>query len=31
MIPIVLAATESLQVQSGGQAYWIATGVETTV
>ena len=28
MIPIVLAAGDSLQVQGSGQAYWIATGVE---
>lgn len=31
MLPIVLATGESLQVQSSIRAYWIATGVETTV
>lgn len=28
MIPVVLAANESIQVQGSGQAYWIATGVQ---
>lgn len=31
MIPIVLIAGDSLQVQGSGQTYWIATGVEATV
>lgn len=30
MLPIVLAATETLQVQGSSTAYWIATGVEVT-